>query len=92
MRTATLPAVRVTPQLRSMAESVLLQGESLSTFIEASIAQRVQYRQSQKEFLARGVQSAALVKAGAMRTYSLNEVMHDLRAVKSAKPSAPKLA
>ncbi len=75
-----------------MAESVLLQGESLSTFIEASIAQRVQYRQSQNEFLARGVQSAALVKAGAMRTYSLGEVMHDLRTVKPANHSASKLA
>jgi hypothetical protein len=89
MRTATFPSVRVTPALRSMAESVLLSGETLSTFIESSIAERVQYRQSQKEFIARGQRNAELVKAGAMRTYSLDEVMQGLRAITPAQAQAP---
>ena len=34
MKSATLPAVRVNPEARALAESVLRKGEALSTFIE----------------------------------------------------------
>ncbi|WP_327372758.1 YlcI/YnfO family protein [Caballeronia arationis] len=34
MKTATFPAVRVEPELREAAESVLSDGESLSAFVE----------------------------------------------------------
>ena len=42
MKTATLPSLRVEPELREAAESVLEQGETLSGFIEASVRETIQ--------------------------------------------------
>jgi hypothetical protein len=59
MKSATLPAVRVTPELRSEVESLLHDGESLSQFVEASIRDSVERRRHQSEFIARGLQALA---------------------------------
>jgi hypothetical protein len=53
MKSASLPAVRVEPQLRHEAESVLDDGETLSCFIEACVRSGVTWRRAQDEFLAR---------------------------------------
>jgi len=37
MKIATIPAVRVDPEFRAEAESVLAEGESLSEFVETSV-------------------------------------------------------
>jgi len=37
MKTASLPSLRVDPELRQAAESVLLDGESLSSLMESSL-------------------------------------------------------
>jgi len=55
MKTATLPALRVTPKLRDELESVLREGESLSSFIEAAVRDRVEWRRTQKEFIEAGL-------------------------------------
>lgn len=55
MKTASLPSLRVDPELRQAAESVLQDGESLSGFIEQSIRAQIEYRRSQKEFIDRGL-------------------------------------
>ncbi|SEA78123.1 YlcI/YnfO family protein [Paraburkholderia sartisoli] len=55
MKTATIPSLRVDPKLREAAESVLLEGESLSSFAEESLRANVARRQMQKEFIARGL-------------------------------------
>ncbi|CAG4887461.1 YlcI/YnfO family protein [Paraburkholderia gardini] len=55
MKTATIPSLRVDPRLREAAESVLLEGESLSSFAEESLRANVARRQMQKEFIARGL-------------------------------------
>lgn len=55
MKSATLPPLRVTPDLRADVESVLEQGETLSGFIEHSLRQQVAMRRNQKEFIARGL-------------------------------------
>lgn len=55
MKTATLPSLRVDPELRAAAESVLKEGETLSAFVEASVKQQVHYRKTQAEFIARGM-------------------------------------
>jgi predicted transcriptional regulator len=57
MKTATFPAVRVEPDLRDAAESVLSEGESLSAFVEQSIRANIERRRLQGEFVARGLAS-----------------------------------
>jgi predicted transcriptional regulator len=57
MKTATLPSLRVEPELREAAESVLQKGESLSGLMEQSLRDEVQRRRHQAEFVARGLAS-----------------------------------
>jgi Arc/MetJ-type ribon-helix-helix transcriptional regulator len=61
MKSATIPSVRVEPELRSEVESLLEEGETLSEFVESSVREAVQRRRQRAEFLARG--RAALDKA-----------------------------
>ena len=53
MKTSTLPAVRVEPALRSDAEAVLDEGESLSDFVAACVRDGITWRRTQDAFLAR---------------------------------------
>ena len=55
MKSATIPPLRVTPELRQAAESVLRNGETLSSFVEKSLIQQVEFRKRQQEFIARGL-------------------------------------
>lgn len=64
MKTATIPSLRVEPELRTAAEDVLEEGESLSSFVEQSIRDGVQRRQARREFIARGLRS----RSAAMRS------------------------
>jgi predicted transcriptional regulator len=57
MKTATIPSLRVDPDLRQAAEEVLQEGESLSSFVEQSIRESVERRQARREFIARGLAS-----------------------------------
>ena len=55
MKSASIPAVRASPQLREAAERVLRDGETLSAFVEAAIRDQVYVRESQEAFIARGL-------------------------------------
>lgn len=55
MKTATIPSLRVDPELRLSAESVLREGETLSGFVEHAIRQTIAYRQAEQAFIARGL-------------------------------------
>lgn len=57
MKTATLPSLRVDPELRDAAESVLRDGETLSGFIETSVRETIERRRTRAEFIARGMAS-----------------------------------
>jgi Arc/MetJ-type ribon-helix-helix transcriptional regulator len=57
MKTATIPSVRVEPELRAEVESLLADGQTVSEFVEASVRAAVQRARDQSEFLARGLQS-----------------------------------
>jgi hypothetical protein len=57
MKSATIPPLRVTPELREAAESVLLEGETLSGFVETSLVKQIEFRRAQQEFIARGLAS-----------------------------------
>jgi len=57
MKTATIPSVRVEPDFRAEVEAVLVDGESLSEFVEAAVRAGVERRRVQVEFIARGLRS-----------------------------------
>lgn len=57
MKTATIPSVRVEPELREEVESLLSDGETVSEFVEASVRATVLRRRNQAEFIARGMHS-----------------------------------
>jgi predicted transcriptional regulator len=59
MKTKTLPPLRVTPELRRDAESVLVEGETLSAFVLESVARNIEARRAQQAFIERGLASAA---------------------------------
>lgn len=53
MKTAVIPQVRVEPELRAALDSVLLRGETLTEFVEASVRRAVEFRRVQTDFAAR---------------------------------------
>ncbi len=59
MKTATIPSVRVEPELRAQVEALLGEGETVSEFVEASVRATVLRRRNQAEFIARGLRSLA---------------------------------
>jgi predicted transcriptional regulator len=63
MKTATIPSLRVDPELRLAAEESLQEGETLSGFVEQSIREAVERRRHQREFVARGLASRESARA-----------------------------
>ena len=57
MKTSSFPSLRVEPELREAAESVLRDGEILTSLIEPSVRETIQRRRAQDEFIARGLRS-----------------------------------
>lgn len=62
MKTATLPSVRVKPELRAEVLSLLSDNESVSQFVETSVRESVRRRRNQHEFIARGIVSLESAK------------------------------
>lgn len=85
MKTSTIPALRVEPQLRKAVESVLSDGETLSSFVEEALKANVARRQYQQDFIARGLASAALAKQN-QEYYSSEEVLAELQAMLGEQP------
>ena len=84
MKTATIPSLRVEPELRAAAESVLKEGETLSAFVEDSLRRQVHIRKSQAEFIARGLASLAEAERTGVY-YTSEEVLAELRSMLEAK-------
>lgn len=57
MKTANFPSLRVAPELREAAQKVLQDGETLSSFIEASVRETIERRLTRAEFVKRGLAS-----------------------------------
>jgi hypothetical protein len=89
MKTATLPTVRVLPEIRAQAESLLEQGESLSMFIEESLRRNIALRQSEREFLARGMASGARARETGV-TVSAEDSIARLKAMASKRTASSK--
>jgi hypothetical protein len=84
MKTANLPSLRVTADFREAAESVLKDGETLSSFVEDSVRRQVEIRKSQAEFIARGL--AAREEARKTGVYhKAEDVLAELKAMLDAK-------
>jgi hypothetical protein len=84
MKSATIPPPRVAPELRLTAESVLRDGESLSSFVEDSLRRQIEHRTLQSEFITRGLAARDCTKSTA-RFASRGEVMGSLQS--STHPS-----
>ena len=83
MKSATIPPLRVTPDLRNAAESVLREGESLSRFVEDSLRRQIEQRRFRNEFIARGLAARESAKSSGEYT-SKEEVMDSLRTILDA--------
>lgn len=77
MKTASLPSLRVDPELRRAAESVLEDGESLSSFVEDSVREGIERRRLRREFVARGLASRDEAKYSG-EYFSADEVQSEL--------------
>lgn len=77
MKTATMPALRVLPELRQAAEEILRPGETLSAFVEDSLRRNVEFRRTQQEFIARGLASRDAAKVSGVY-FSSDEVLQEL--------------
>ena len=90
MKTASIPSLRVAPELRQAAEGVLQKGETISSFVEQSLRANIARRQIQQEFIARGLAS----RDEAHRTgkyFSAEEILHELdNMLAHAKPKSRK--
>ena len=73
MKSATFPSLRVEPELRQAAESVLRDGETLTALIETAVRETIERRRLQQEFLRRGLASAEAARRSG--------VYHDAAAV-----------
>lgn len=84
MKIATLPPLRVTPELRQSAEELLQEGESLSAFVEESVRLNVERRQVQRDFIARGLASAADARQTG-EYHSAGSVIAELKAMRRSR-------
>lgn len=88
MKTATIPSLRVAPELRDAAEHVLENGETLSSFVEQSLKDKIQQRLAQQAFLERGLASRDEAKTTG-KYFSADSVMDELKGMLvKAKASA----
>ncbi len=79
MRTATLPAVRVSPDTRALIESVLKEGESLSAFIEETAIEYAKRRKEDEAFHARAALASKRLAEGG-KFFTAEESITRLRA------------
>ena len=88
MKTATIPSLRVAPELRQAAESLLAEGETLSAFVEQSIRNQIEQRERRQEFIARGLAAREEARRSG-RYHSAKDVCDELDALIKAKEDAP---
>ena len=77
MKTSTIPSLRVEPELRHAAESVLHDDESLSSFVAQSLRININRRRAQQEFIARGLASQAEARETG-EYYEADQVLQEL--------------
>lgn len=89
MKTATLPPLRVEPELRKTVERLLVPGETVSTFVERAVRDMVERRQADETFGERALASRERARAtGSYR--SAADVLGSLQAQVKAAARAPR--
>lgn len=83
MKSATIPPLRVTPDLRNELESVLTEGESLSSFVEEALRSQIARRKLRGEFIARGLAARDAARSSGQYA-SKDDVMDALRGILGA--------
>lgn len=78
MKSATLPALRVSPALRKAAEQALRPNETISKLMETSLERFIAQRAAEDEFIARGLRSAAEARQSQVY-FSADEVLQELK-------------
>jgi excinuclease UvrABC helicase subunit UvrB len=78
MKTATLPSLRVHPELREAAESVLRDGETLTSLMETAMRETIHKRQVQHEFNARAQRASEELKRTGI-SYTTEEVVAEMQ-------------
>jgi len=78
MKTSTLPPLRVEPRLRTEAERLLREGETLSSFVIDAVEERIRNRALEEEFVKRGLASAEKARRSG-KYISASEVVSSLR-------------
>ena len=86
MKTATIPALRVQPELRQAAEDILRPGETLSAFVEDALRRNVELRRAQQDFLNRGLASSKAAKKSGVY-FSSSDVLKELDDILARKKS-----
>ena len=59
MKSAVIPQIRVEPALRADLDAVLLPGETLTDFVEATVRNAIAFRRIQTAFHARAQEASA---------------------------------
>ncbi|WP_326535774.1 YlcI/YnfO family protein [Pseudorhodoferax sp.] len=59
MKTATIPPVRIEPQLRDQIEQSLEEGETMAALVEKAVRNEVARRHDHAEFVRRGLAAIA---------------------------------
>ena len=78
MKSATLPALRVSPDLRMAAEKALRPNETISKLMEKSLEQFISRRAAEDAFIARGLRSAEAARQSQIY-FSADEVLQELK-------------
>jgi hypothetical protein len=78
MKSASLPALRVSPSLRQAAENALRPNETISKLMEASLERFIAHRAAEDAFLARGLLSAQEARQNQVY-FSADEVLQELK-------------
>lgn len=87
MKTATIPSLRVEPELRQAAEDVLHKGESLSSFVVQSLRENIERRRLQQQFIARGLASGVESRQTG-EYYAAEDVLRELDEILSDAETA----
>ena len=92
MKTSTLPPLRVEPRLRSEAERLLREGETISSFIVDAVRERVRNRTIEDEFIKRGLASGEKARRSGKYTTAASVVAGLRRRLDHARKAAARKA
>jgi predicted transcriptional regulator len=84
MKSATIPALRVEPELRQAVEDVPGENETLSSFMESALRAGVARRQLRRELIARGL-AAREEARGTGEYFDADDVHAELQAMLNAE-------